>query len=211
MEWFKPIPIQPIKQPHILTESELVLSLREEIRTLQEVLNVTLVKLQQCADDKYMLVALETPNPRLAIKMMKKYNSVYMYSCKTLESKKELLNEAIIYGDPDIITTVAYYLYFSLNTIDFGDIVINNKISCRLFLSFLLEKDYNEFEMVTLRYNKSDEYIKARLQRALAIPNIFERKLELNKCREYCDKHSELTELRKSIVEMISYVKHSKW
>lgn len=165
----------------------------DEIQVLNEVLSSTLLKLEKCSHLEHLVHALTIPNPKLAIKMLRK-NKIdsYMYACKSLESKIDLFREALWSDDTDVIVAVSAYLNFSLNQELFGKIVMNNPKASSFYLNYLLEKDYKEFELICLRYNKTNHYIKIRLQRALAIPDYNKRKSALESCLELCDQEENL-------------------
>lgn len=164
-----------------------------EIKLLNEVLNSTLLKLEKYSSLEYMIHSLNTPNPKFAIKMLKRDKiESYMYACKTLESKIELLKEALYTDDPDVIVSVVSYLNFTLNPELFGKLVMNNDKITSFYLNYLLEKDYIEFESTCIRYNKTNFYIKVRLQRALAIKDYNNRKSALESCLLLCDQEPTL-------------------
>ena len=69
---------------------------------------------------------------------------------------------------------------------------MNNDKITSFYLNYLLEKDYIEFESTCIRYNKTNFYIKVRLQRALAIKDYNNRKSALESCLLLCDQEPTL-------------------
>lgn len=101
------------------------------------------------------LHALEVGNPKMAIHMLQKGCDSYMYACKTIESKTTLFNLALETKNPQIILSVTIFIYFSLDTVNFGTLVMNNKFASKQFLhEYLLNRSFEEFKMVCLRYDR---------------------------------------------------------
>lgn len=120
-----------------------------------EILTHKLATLSCIEDQAIKLKALEIADPNLAIKMLKKGQESYMYACKTLTDKTELIGLALKTDDPTIILTVSVFLYFSLDIENFGTLVMNNNFASKQFLyEYLLNRSFEEFRLVSQRYNR---------------------------------------------------------
>lgn len=116
--------------------------------------------------DSKCLKALEYPDPEFAIKMIRKGQDAYMYTCKTLEDKSKLFSLALASNNPDVVLTVTIFLYFSLNTNHFGELVMNNEIAATQFLhNYLLGRSFEEFKLVCQRYNRTRDLKRELLKR----------------------------------------------
>jgi hypothetical protein len=144
--------------------------------------------LHQQARDR--LEAINIPNPKLAIEMIQKYNmDLYIHPCKTMESKTELWNEALYTQDSRVITTIIIFFSFSLEPSLFDTFVTNNQKSIGLYLQYLQLKNYDEFVLFCLKHGRYLEYVKAKLQRAMAITDIDTCWRELTECLEICERY----------------------
>jgi len=171
---------------------EKLTKLEQDYATLQEAYQSSLQKLQYMAHLDFLWDALEKPNPKLAVDMIHKYNKdIYLYACKSLESKKQLLMEALATNDPIVVITVVCFLSSTLNEDLFSAIVMSNELVAKLFLQYLLATDYEEFERYCLKYNKYRAYAEAKFQRALNIIDNEERIKALVSCLELCRDHSQ--------------------
>lgn len=78
-----------------------------------------------------------------------------MYTCKSLESKTKLIELALKTNNPNVVLTVTIFLYFSLDVIHFGQLVMNHQYASTLFLhNYLLQRSFEEFKLVCQRYNR---------------------------------------------------------
>lgn len=178
---------------------EQIKNLEADKRALEECLSSQTEKLKDFVSLQYdskqlkqLLLAVETPNPRLAIEMLKtKRIETYIYACKSLEAKQELFKEAINTSDDRVISTVARFLRFSVSDASFGEMVMDNKNKtvAEIFLKDLLIIDYEDFQKYCLRHNKYDIYIDEKLKRALKIDNKQDRIKELESCLEFAKQY----------------------
>ena len=181
------------------TTTTQLIELKEQKKIFQELYTSASQKLEKSADLEYlckkqkeMLEAIDKPNPKLAIEMIKKNNKdTYMYSCKTLESKMELLEEAKLTNDPIVIVIVIIFLNFSLESNLFGTLVMNNETYASFYLQYLLSVNYEDYEIYCLRYKKIKEYAKEKVKRAFAIKNDIGRHHELGICLKFCEQYPE--------------------
>ena len=123
--------------------------------------------------------------------MIAKHKDMYIYLCKTVETKLQLLEEAKLTNDPNIILTIIIFLNSSLNENLFGIIVMNDKICVPIYLQYLLATDYENFETCCLKYGKLKEYAKEKAKQIVLMRNDIERDKALKMCMEFCEKHPE--------------------
>ncbi len=183
-------------QKHIDDCENKILTLKNTNDSLHETLDVLTKKYSAnwCFNETIGVI-----NPKYAIKMLSNYNiDAFIYSCKTLESKQELLKEALNTNNDNIILIICIFLQYSLDTINFEKIVMENDLTSTLLLNYLLQKDYFEFEFIALRYNKHKEYVKAKLKLCLADTNIDNRKNDLETLLSYTKKN-DLKDLKNTL------------
>jgi len=133
-------------------------TLRNEKSVLREILDATIAK-----QEKYShlegaakaLKALEVANPKYAVHMIHRHGiDAYMYTCKSLESKQALMNEALHTDNPTVLIVVADFLRYTLNRQLFDQIAMNNPIVSNHYLSYLQTKDKDEFEVIRRRHQQ---------------------------------------------------------
>jgi len=167
-----------------------VSKLEEENKALIEFNESNVEKLKHMADLEFSNQAYETANPKFAIEMLDKHNKdIYLYACKTSESKQALMKGALSTNNPNVVLAVTNFLYLTLNADNFSAMVMNNEIAVNLFFNYLLEKDYAEFEFNCLKHNKYEIYVKASLKRAISIEDNKKRKEALYSLLCFCRTH----------------------
>ncbi len=194
-------------QKHINNCEAKILNLENTNNSLHETLDVLTKKYSAnwCFNE-----TIGIANPKYAIKMLETYNiDAFMYSCKTLDSKQELIKEALNTNNDNIILIVCIFLQNSLDTINFDKVIMKNELTSSLLLNYLLKKDFLEFEFISLRYNKHKEYVKGKLQQCLADKDINNRKKELELLIDYTKKH-DLIDLNNTIETCILNIKNTR-
>lgn len=77
--------------------------------------------------------------------------------------------------NPQIILEVCVFLYYLLNTVHFGALVMTNDYTSSHFLrEYLLPRSFEEFKMVCKRYNGNHDLNKEILRRDSMITNNWE-------------------------------------
>jgi len=142
------------------------------------------------SQSEQLIKALDVENPKLAIQMLgSQQKEHYIYTCKSIDSKRELLKEALASGIPDVIGFITAFLRFSLNEALFESIVMTNHEASSIFLRDLKERDPIEYAEMCLKYNRMKEYGTFKLQEALQTVNQDTRARKLEKVLELCNKH----------------------
>lgn len=102
------------------------------------------------------LKALEIANPKYAVQMIHRHGiDVYMYTCKSLESKQALMSEALQHTDnPTVLIVVTDFLRYTLNGQLFDQIAMSNPIVAAHYLAYLEAKDKDEFDVIRRRHHQ---------------------------------------------------------
>jgi hypothetical protein len=133
----------------------------DELLPYKETVEVMTHKLSTLTHIEYQamkLHALEVGDPKIAICMLQKGCESYMYACKTIESKTQLMALALQTDNPQIILSVSIFLYFSLDTENFGTLVMKCNFASKQFLhEYLLHRSFEEFRMVCQRYGRAHD------------------------------------------------------
>jgi len=125
----------------------------------------------QIQNDKYRgiikqleksLGALTCPNPAFAVqKLQEEQDPQFMYSCKSKEDKKLLLEFAIKTQIPDIIVTVLHFLKSSLTPTLFDSLLFPCPEAVTCYLRFLVETETKssrvEWRRITFATSRYDE------------------------------------------------------
>lgn len=129
-----------------------------------EIISNKLATLTHIEFQAKQLHALEVGNPNMAIDMLRKGHEAYMYACKTIESKIQLIQLALETRDPQIILSVSIFLYNSLDIEYFNILVMSNNFASK---EYLLNRSFEEFKIVCQRYDRIHDLNRELLKRNL--------------------------------------------
>jgi hypothetical protein len=178
---------------------------KTELEAMREMLEEALEKLARRSEAEAELKALHKANPRMAVRALERECCpVFMYACRTLKEKQELLKEAMgQWVSDNTLEAVVAFLYHSLNPAEFYHLVFPHEVAVARFLKHLgEERDYEEYLMVCWRYQLYKEYFRARFKRALSLEEK-EREAELRELLSLIDNRESLRMVKESILAVL--------
>jgi len=154
------------------------------------------------------LGGLTSPNPSFAIEKLKEeQDPQFMYPCKTVQEKKELLVGAIKTEVPDIILTVLHFLKMSLTLDVFDSILLPSHEAVTCYLRYLIEtkskRNQKEWKRIVLAAHRYDELALYLYDKAVNA-TVPEKKLsKLQDCLRVIKQYNCLTHLVQEIENLV--------
>jgi len=133
------------------------------------------------------------PDPKAAIQKLIDDEPIYMFNIKKLEQKKQLLNQAVLTNDGNIIIKVLLYLEYTLNQNIFKNLICSNVESLNYYLRYLKFEDKGKFKDICIELKEFKELFNFMLEEALRLSNSEEQLKKYKELLILCVDHEELT------------------